>query len=159
MSTSALTSEDYETLRQLAERGASHFAYHGRPTDPEPPKLTDSPRRHGVGEWHVSRQLCERWRRLDKSTPIDDIADTFGVSKGSVSYHLNDRCDHDTALSVTPERCAVIRCMAEEGHAFAYIARLFSSLGSRRTVSRHARGICSHDIDIPPVAPRQGVAD
>lgn len=129
MSGSALTEQDFERLRELAESDA-RVARDGWGPAPDEPWVEC----HRCGyEWTYTgsraRADCPRCR----ARPVVD--------------------GHEDGRGLTLAMCNAIRCAAEDGNSYRAIARLFGFISSAETARLHAIGECVHEaVDYPPVA-------
>lgn len=85
-----------------------------------------------------------------------EIARTFSfVDYESARYHARGYCDHDVAIDPVGSRhtakphCGRFRELSEEGYTDGEIAEMYGGEFCRSIVSRHVRGGCECDTEIP----------
>jgi DNA-binding CsgD family transcriptional regulator len=145
-----LTENDKRTLAKLANGDLT-------PRDLESGIRDDEPPAGRSGPYAVNEQTCENIREYLHNHSYREAADFFGLNFTTVKYHSTTwslrSCSH-SGNSLDSERCAVARIMSSDGHPCTKIANKFDV--SRRTVSYHVFGDCTHEHAVAPrTEPRQ----
>jgi len=86
-----------------------------------------------------------------------DIESDFNRSTNAINKHLFGRCDHDvgrddqTSSRLGRKECAHARDVYRRNGRVDFEALAAAFRVSPSTAHRHVRGVCDHDIDVPPV--------